>query len=258
MKTLLMTLSLALLTNAAFADAGKLTIDTFEVEEFSHESQQKSLGDVAGAGGGAPGPIIPDIGIGGGGVGPGPGPITGGLGTSGFDRVGQVISVAQSIVALGESVYNLVQKGKPHNTTEYAPVSIVPKDPISKEALDPFELENCSFPTTKKFKTNITSGGATVVTFEYMVVYVKGCSYNGVGNYIQALMIQPVNIKTSYGWDVNASMKLTGIMNHGSKTDPNVGALMTIKYSMNSWRTAFEKNDTIHITGKGEFKTYSR
>ncbi len=249
----MLTLSLTMLTNAVIAaPSQKIEISTVEVPAF--ESQLKGAGP-AGAGSGA-GPIIPDIGVGNAGSG-GPTPSTGG-GKFSFDQVGQVITVAKDIVALGEAVYTLVQKGKPSNTTEFAPISIVPKDPISKEALDPFELENCTFPVEKKFKTSITTAGMEVVKFEYMVIYVYNCSWNGSGKYIQAAIVQPVTVKTSYGWDFNATMKLSGIMNHGTKADPNVGAMLTIKYSMNSWRNAFERNDTIHITGKGEFKTYSR
>ena len=250
MKNLMLTLSLAILTNAAFA-ADKLIISTVEVQNFESESSSlKGIGDVGGAAGGA-GPIIPDIGA----TGPGS---EGAGGKFSFDQVGQVITIAKDIVALGEAVYTLVQKGKPSNTTDFAPISVVPKDPSTKEHLDPFELETCSFPVEKKFKTSMTTGGMEVVKFEYMVIYVYGCSWNGAGKYIQAAMVQPVTVKTSYGWDFNATMKLSGIMNHGTKTDPNVGAMLTIKYSMNSWRTAFERNDTIHITGKGEFKTYTR
>lgn len=233
----MLTLSLALLTNAAFG-AEKLTISTVEVQNFE-SSSNKGLGDVAGAGSGAG---------------------TSDTGSSKFDlaTAGQVISIAKDIVALGEGIYTLVQKGKPSNTTDFSALAIVPKDPISKEALDPFELETCSFPVEKKFKTSMTTGGAEVVRFEYMVIYVYGCSFNGTGAFIQAIMIQPVSVKTSYGWDFNATMKLSGIMNHGTKADPVAGAMLTIKYSMNSWRTAFERNDTMHITGKGEFKSYTR
>jgi hypothetical protein len=252
MKNLMMTLSLALVTTTAFASEPKITIETKEVKSFSFEKGIKPMGDTAGAGSGG---ITGDGGITGGlgGIGVG-----GGTGPSRFDQVGQVIATAKDIVALGEAIYTLVQKGKPSNTTEFAPVSIVPKDPISKEIVDPFDMEYCSFPVEKKYRSQMKTGGSVVVDFEYMVVYSYGCSYNGAGKYIQSAMVQPVRVKATYGWDFNATMKLSGIMNHGTKAEPNVGAMLTIKYSMNSWRTAFEKNDTIHITGDGQLKTYSR
>ncbi len=269
MKNLMMTLSFALLTGSAFASEPTMTIVTKEVKSFSFEKGIKPMGDTAGAGpggitgtgvgtgttGGITGGItggLGGIGVGGGGLGP-----TDTFGTR-MNQVGMVIATAKDIVALGEAIYTLVQKGKPSNTTEFAPVSIVPKDPISKEIVDPFDMEYCSFPVEKKYRTQMKTAGSVVVDFEYMVVYSYGCSYNGAGKFIQSAMVQPVRVKSTYGWDFNASMKLSGIMNHGTKAEPNVGAMLTIKYSMNSWRTAFEKNDTIHITGDGQLKTYSR
>lgn len=237
MKNLMFTLSLTLLANAALATEN-LTVNTVEVQNF--ESSSLKGMNVAGSGSGTVTPDPTD-------------PPKYDLATA-----GQVVTVAKDIVALGEAIYTLVQKGKPSNTTDFSALAIVPKDPISKEALDPFELETCSFPVEKKFTTSIKRGSSEVVKFEYMVIYVYGCSYNGSGAFIQAAMVQPVSVKTGYGWDFNATMKLSGIMNHGTKADPIAGAMLTIKYQMNSWGNAFERNDTIHITGKGEFKSYTR
>lgn len=235
MKNLMMTLSLALLTTGAYAAPEKFIVETVEVQDF--HSAHKGM-DVAGAGSGA-GVSTPKPGV-------------------SLAQVGQVIAVAKDIVALGESIYTLVQKGKPSNTTDFTPISVVPRDPITKEIADPFEMESCSMPVQKKFVTSIKSAaGGEGVRFEYMVIYTYGCSYNGTGKYIQNAIVQPVSVKTSYGWDFNATMKLNGIMNHGTKAQPVVGALLSIKYSMNSWHTAFERNDTIHITANGELKNYS-
>lgn len=228
-----------------------------------------SSGDIGGSGSGG---IIPPLGGGDGGGGGGifipppvPGPIGGiggiigggGFGGGPLDQVGQVISMAQNVVALGEQVYTLVQKGKPSITTEYAPISIVPMDPMTKEVVNPFDMDDCAVPQQKKYRTVMKSGSSVVVNFEYAVIYSANCSYNGVGKYIQTLNIIPTKIKVGYGWDVTAQMKLTGLMNHGKRDNPNVGALLTIKYTMKSWRTALEKNDTIHVTGAGVLKSYS-
>jgi hypothetical protein len=278
MKNLMMTLSLALVSTTAMA-VETISIETREVESFSFESNAKFMNNTGGSRSGATTPAKGPSGITGTGVGTGlDGGITGGLGTTtgglggggigtptggtGFDqgvqRVGQVIATAKEVVALGEAIYNLVQKGKPSNTTEYAPISVVPKDPISKEIVDPFDMENCTFPVEKKYRTQMKSGSTVAVDFEYMVIYSYNCSYNGAGKYIQSALVQPVRVKTSYGWDFSASMRLSGIMNHGTKADPMVGAMLTIKYSFVSWGTALERNDTLHITGDGQLKTYTR
>lgn len=245
MKKLILSLALTAVTTGAFA---QVTIKTVEIKTpnisvgIGPGTNSGIIGDVAGAGSGAGDPI---------------GGITGVGGMGAFDRVGQVLSTAQTAVALGEAVYVLAQHGKPTNTTEYAPISIVPRDPISKEVVSPFDMEDCSMPVKKTYRSVMTTAGVEVVRFEYMVIYVHSCSYEGVGKYIQTALVQPLTVKTGYGWDFSATMKLSGMMNHGKKADPIAGALLTIKYSMNSWRTAFERNDTVHIRGDGQLKTYS-
>lgn len=178
--------------------------------------------------------------------------------TSGFTQqdpiatAGQVIDIADRIVALGERIYTLVQHGKPSNTTAYAPVAIVPRNPTSREIVDPLDLEECSFPTRKSFETVVSRGNREVVRFEYELVFSHSCSYEGKGKYIQVAMIKPTSVVTKYGWDLNATMRLSGMMNHGKKADPVVGAFLTMKLAMNNLGVAYEKEHGIHITGDGQ------
>jgi len=173
------------------------------------------------------------------------------------EQTGKIISTAKDIVALGEAIYELVKKGKPSNTTEYAPISVVPKDPTTKEPVDPFSLEGFSMPVEKNFETKITNlSGKEVVKFNYKVFYSYGGSYNGSGKYLTGVIVVPTSVQTSFGWTFSASMKVTGLMNHGSSKEPVAGVMVTIKYQMNSWANAFERNDTIHVTGRGEFRSY--
>ncbi len=174
-----------------------------------------------------------------------------------LETTGKVIQTARDLVALGEAIYELVKKGKPTNVTEYAPISVIPKDPITKEHVDPFDMEGFSIPVAKNYTARITNGfGKEVVTFTYQVIYSYGGSYDGAGKYLTGVSIIPGSVKTSYGWDFNATMKLSGIMNHGSRAEPVAGVMLTVKYQMNSRSNAFERNDTIHITGAGQLQSY--
>lgn len=172
------------------------------------------------------------------------------------DSAGKVITAAGNIVALGESIYTLVTKGKPKNTTEYAPINVVPKDPSSKEQIDVFDLEGFSMPVEKSYVAKIIAGGKEVVNFTYKVMFSYGGSYNGAGKYLMNVIVIPGSVKTSWGWEFNATMKLSGVMNHGTKADPVAGIMVTMKYKMDSLTSSFERNDTIHITGRGEIKNY--
>ncbi len=186
-------------------------------------------------------------------------PTNSNLPNRGFDpgQAGRVISVAKDFVALGESIYELVKKGRPTNTTSYNAISVVPKDPMTKEAISPFDLEGFSVPEERSFTAVVKNGfDQVVVKFEYQLVYSYGGSFEGKGKYLTGVMVVPKSVHTSFGWDFNATMKLDAIMNHGSKANPVAGALVTIKYQMNSWTSSFERNDTLHVTGAGQVKSF--
>lgn len=174
-----------------------------------------------------------------------------------IDQSSRIIQAGRDVVALGNEIYELLNKGRPKITTEYAPISVVPRDPTTKEIVDPFELEGFSMPVEKKFHAKIKNKvGQDVVNFNYKLMYSYGGSYNGTGKYLTGIIIVPGSIFAKKGWIVDSSMKLSGIMNHGSKADPVAGAVINIKYSINSMFQAFERNDTIHVTGRGEMKSY--
>lgn len=181
------------------------------------------------------------------------------------DRVetaSNVIRAARDVVALGEEIYKLVEHGRPQVTTAYEPISILPRDPSNtaanpaeRYAVDPFDMEGFSAPVEKMITAKVKSPvGTEAVTFQYKVIYSYGGSYNGTGRYLTGINIIPASIKVSHGWTFDSSMKLTGMMNHGTRANPIVGAMITIKYKMSSMRQAFERNDTIYISGDGSMK----
>jgi hypothetical protein len=173
------------------------------------------------------------------------------------DTAGKVIQTARDLVALGEAFYELVKKGRPSNVTEFTPISVVPRDPQTKEYVDPFDLEGFSMPVERSFIAKVKNGtGSEVVNFNYKVIYSYGGSLDGKGQYLTNVMVVPGAVRTSYGWDFNAKMTLSGVMNHGTRANPIAGAMVNIKYQMNSWSAAFERNDTIHVTGAGELKNF--
>lgn len=173
-----------------------------------------------------------------------------------IERAGKIVAVAREVVALGEEIYTLVQKGKPTIQTEYAPVSVVPKDPMTKEIVDVFDLEGFSVPVMKQFNTVLKSRvtGMTVVNFTYKVLYSYNGSYNGKGKYLTSVLVVPSSVSVSYGWDFKATMKVIQVMNHGTRENPVGGVVIALNYKMNSWGRAEERTDTFHIAGNGALK----
>ena len=264
----ILSLTALLITSSAFAEFEsekakailESSIGSITIEEVFNDGSAPFIPTL-------PSPTIPSVGNGpGGSMIPPTVPSTPGLpgannGTAprqgGIDRTRQVISTAKDFVALGEAIYELVKKGKPSNTTKYEAISVVPKDPMTGQYVDPFDMEGFSIPVERNFTAKIKNGaGAEVVRFDYTLIFSYGGSYNGTGFYLTNVMIVPKYVKTTHGWDFNATMSLSGIMNHGSRANPVAGALVAIKYQMNNWRASFERNDTLHVTGKGQIKSY--
>jgi hypothetical protein len=169
--------------------------------------------------------------------------------------IGEIIAATKEIIALGEKIYTLVQKGKPNITTEYAPINVLPRNPSTQKYVDPFEIAGTKDPVTKKYSTKIKNGlGAVVAQFDYTVFFSYGGSWNGKGKYIQNAMIVPTYAMASYMWNLSVKMKLEGITNKGTSQDPIATATMTIQYKVESTFNKIEKNDTIYVTGLGEYK----
>lgn len=169
------------------------------------------------------------------------------------ERVGKVISVARDLVALGEDIYRLVIKGKPTNQTSYAPISVIPR--ANGAAVDILDTENWRAPVKRTYQIVYENVyGIDVVTFRYSVIYSYGGSYNGKGAYLTAVQIIPESVRTLFGFDFTATMKLGGIQNQGTKVDPNAGATLLMEYTVSSIMNAQNQVDSFFVTGKGAFK----
>lgn len=167
-------------------------------------------------------------------------------------NIGQAIAIANELIALGERVYEIVKKGKPVLTTSYAPISVLPKD-SSGNAVDIFQTSNWSMPKTRKVKLQYKNlYGASVVSFDYTVLFVHSGKYNGKGAYLTSVQVVPSNINVSWGFEFDATMKLVGLQNHGSVESPVAGAIVQMSYRASSVLKVIETNDQFHVTGRGQ------
>jgi hypothetical protein len=168
---------------------------------------------------------------------------------------GLVIGYAKDLVALGQSVYDLVQKGKPSNTTTYAPISIVPK--VNGQPADVFDLENFKVPVKRAYQVNYYNVyNANVVHFKFSIMYSYGGTFNGSGAYLTATQIIPEEVKTLWGYDFSATMKLGGMQNTGTKANPIAGVVLNLHYNINTVVKAETKVLAFFIGGNGFFKFY--
>lgn len=169
------------------------------------------------------------------------------------EQAGKVITVSRDLVALGEDLYRLVIKGKPSNQTSYAPLSVIPR--VNGQPVDILDTERWRMPVKRSFQVSYQNlYGVDVVTFRYSVLYSSHGQYDGKGAYLTAVQIIPESVRTLFGFDFTATMKLGGIQNQGTKANPIAGATLLMEYTVSSVMNAINKVDTFFVTGLGQFK----
>jgi len=169
------------------------------------------------------------------------------------EQAGKVIAVARDLVALGEDVYRLVIKGKPTNTTVYSPISVIPR--VNGVAVDMLDTEGWSSPVKRTYQIDYENlYGMTVVSYRYSIIYSYNGSYDGKGSYLTSVQIVPENVRTLFGFDFTATMKLGGIQNQGTKANPIAGATILMQYTVSSIMVSNNKVDSYFVTGRGGFK----
>lgn len=177
------------------------------------------------------------------------------FGVNPMDQVGRVVAIARDIVAIGESIYSLVERNIPSNKTDYAPISVIPRD--GDGAVDIFQTEGWSLPVKRTYRITCKNKfNKTVVDFSYSVIYSYRGSYNGTGSYLAGVQIVPVSIKTFFGTTFTANMKLGGIINQGTKLNPVAGATIILEYNLSSLLVTQTVAHTFFINGRGGFKKY--
>lgn len=170
-----------------------------------------------------------------------------------IDRAGKVIGVARDLVALGEDIYKLIDKGRPHITTKYAPISVVPK--VDGQAVDPMDTEGwAKYPRVQGYEIIYRNlYNIAVVTFRFKVMWAYGGSYNGKGKYISGAQIVP-EADVLWGFDFSATMKLGGVHNTGTRANPIANATLLIEHNVSNILRSTTRVSTIVIDGKGKME----
>ena len=150
------------------------------------------------------------------------------------DPLDQVITKIDKLIALGEKIWAIVEKGKPVIRTTFTPsVSVLPgiKNENGRATFD--QMENWEAPQFKKFNVVYKNGyGMKVVKFSFIVSFQYGGSYNGQGLYLNALNVIATNISVAWGFNFDASSSLITISNRGTTDNPVAGATMQITHKV--------------------------
>lgn len=173
-----------------------------------------------------------------------------------FDKVDKVIAQVDSMIALGERIYSIVEKGRPVVNLDSTPVSVLPVNDKG-EFVSAFSLENWQTPKTKKYRMAVKNlYGITTVSFEFMLIFTYGGSLDGKGKYITAAQIKPTYVNVLWGYNFDASFKLQSITNQGTSESPVAAVVLMMDYSIKTVMQESSMNETFHVNGLGQVTSF--
>jgi hypothetical protein len=166
--------------------------------------------------------------------------------------LGEVVMVADTMIALGKKIWPIVEAGKPVVSARNQSISILPKS-----SADTFyELEYWQAPKTSKYRIVFENlYGVDVIDFTYIVTFQHGGEFEGKGQYLTGVNIIPHTIAVAWGFNFDAETKLVGITNRGNKLNPVAGATFEIKFVIKSVLKEIQSTRTFHVAGDGTFQS---
>ena len=81
--------------------------------------------------------------------------------------------------------------------------------------------------------------------------FTYGGQFNGKGKFLAAVNIAPIKIKVKWGQKFDSHTELLEVVNHGTKEDPVVSALMKVTYTISSMTRTTQASEMYHIIGDG-------
>lgn len=183
-------------------------------------------------------------------------PIPSGETSNVANDINKDLLVADKIINLGEKIWNIVQKGKALINYSGSMASALPAHIERWE-----QLENWQTPQTKVVRVIYKNMfGLEVARLTYRIVLLYGGHSNGVGQYIGYATIEPLEIVSSYLYNIDAKVSVASVYNKGDSKNPVAAMILNITWSI---ETVFKKvlishaynlDGTGHITELGNAK----
>lgn len=170
--------------------------------------------------------------------------------------LGTIIMATEKLIALGEKIYKIVERGRPVVTLDSEPIQVLPRDkdgsPISA-----MQLHGWRAPVVKKYRVSTKNYlGMKPASFDFMLIYSYGGQENGKGRYITGAQIKPTSVNVSWGYKLDAKFYVQSIMNQGTQENPVASAILMIDYNISTVLQSRSGNQTFFINGLGQAQAY--
>lgn len=166
------------------------------------------------------------------------------------ETLDQVDVIVDKVVNIGAKVWKVVDKGRPVASYSLAKANALPENITNWQ-----QLENWKEPTSKIYQIEYKNGFNMVVArLVYRVVLVHGGSIKGIGKYIGLATIEPIEMRTAFGFTFNASVTVDYVYNMNKSADPLAGMTLSLKWVNSTIVQKIEGSHRFHLDGNGVIK----
>jgi hypothetical protein len=168
--------------------------------------------------------------------------------------IGEVISIIDGIIAIGQKIWPIIDAGRPViNTKLGSAISIIPHMEGENGVLN--LMANWSLPVIKSYRVSFKNSlGGEVVGFTYSIVFQYNGNLNGVGKYIASLKVQASQIYAAWGFSFDALSELNGISNIGTKESPIAGGIIQVSFNVKGLLNETRGSQSFFVDGNGHFQ----
>lgn len=171
----------------------------------------------------------------------------------GGDALGTVLATIDKLIATGEKIWQIVEKGAPVlKNAQLAPLNVFPK--LEGDFVGFHEMESWSMPKKAGYEIVFKNLlGIEVVRFHFNLTYQYGGKYQGKGQYLSGVSMQASDVSVLWGYDLDANSQLVSITNHGTKENPMAGATLSLDYVVKTVLKETRTGLKFHLAGDGKF-----
>lgn len=169
--------------------------------------------------------------------------------TEGWLKPKTALEDLDKIFAFGEKIWKIISEGRPVVTVT-APVAHAL--PASVNCWD--QLEGWSAPRSAMWQVSYLNGfKSEVAKFKFRLIFNHSGSSEGRGRYLANATIVPAEVSVSWGFALNADVRIGRVVNVGTKVNPVAGMDINIGWSVKSPLKEMVKTENFFVQGDGTF-----
>ncbi|MGC8866861.1 MAG: hypothetical protein ACP5PA_01445 [Elusimicrobiales bacterium] len=169
-----------------------------------------------------------------------------------LEDVEGIIDALDKIVNLAQKIWEIIEKNQP-----VVDISINYANAIPYGINHWTQLQGWSKPKTVKYSFVARNGyGAEVVKVIYQVHAIYGGNYQGKGKFLTGVTVEPISIKTLWGYKVSLSAQVpdSTITNVGTHEDPIAAMQVQLKWTIHTAIKDLQQKAIYYVDGTGKIE----